>query len=51
MHFTEFALKSRDYYRENAVVVTRWVNIDGSSLLDWRDGQQTVLLEVLLWRG
>lgn len=49
---TEF-VKSRDYHREKAVMVTRWVNIDGSinSSLEWRDQNQTVLLEVLLWRG
>ncbi|MCC7573767.1 MAG: hypothetical protein KO464_10390 [Candidatus Methanofastidiosum sp.] len=42
-----------DYHRENAVVVTRWVNIDnrigiGSLPADTRN--QTVLLEVILWR-
>jgi hypothetical protein len=44
-----------NYNRENAVTVTRWVNVDntsGSAIglgLDQRN--QTVLLEVLLWRG
>ena len=49
-----FFTNSQDYYRENAVKVTRWVNIDNTlntsvSGLDQRS--QTVLLEVLLWRG
>ncbi len=46
-----------EYHRENAVKVTRWVNIDNSAgnwtLMDPRMDRriQTVLLEVLLWRG
>jgi hypothetical protein len=46
--------KTGDYYRENAVKVTRWVNIDGSITkipADLEPRKQTVLLEVLLWRG
>lgn len=41
-----------EYYRENAVVVTRWVNVDNTSPnLPGADGrEQTVLLEVVLWR-
>ncbi len=43
------------YYRENAVVVTRWVNIQNGDILqgidsDFRTAPQTVLLEVTLWR-
>jgi hypothetical protein len=41
------------YNREHAVTVTRWVNIDNTGNtqpgLDLRE--QSVLLEVLLWRG
>jgi hypothetical protein len=33
-----------DYFRENAVKVSRWVRIEGTP-------NQTVLLEVLLWRS
>ncbi|MCQ8893959.1 MAG: hypothetical protein NQU46_04940 [Methanolinea sp.] len=43
---------TRDYSRERAVKVTRWVNVNdnhSNSHLDNRN--QTVLLEVLLWRG
>ena len=48
--------KSRDYNRENAVKVTRWVNINGASPnlpsdLNLGGQNHTVLLEVLLWRG
>ena len=43
--------KTQDYYRENAVVVSRWVNIDGSTIEGLGAEPQTVLLEVLLWRG
>ena len=39
--FTE----TRHPYRENAVKVTRWANVD------MMGRNQTVLLEVLLWRG
>jgi hypothetical protein len=43
-----------EYNRENAVKVTRWVNINNSAGhlagLD-TNRNQTVLLEVLLWRG
>jgi hypothetical protein len=42
---------SQDYYRENAVVVTRWVNIKDGHLFGGEARPQTVLLEVLLWRG
>jgi hypothetical protein len=42
------------YHRENAVKVTRWVYIDGTLPLpnypDLDTRNQTVLLEVLLWR-
>lgn len=40
-------------YRENAVVVTRWVNIDNTAdfLIKADDRTQSVLLEVILWRG
>ncbi len=43
------------YYRENAVVVTRWVNIQKGDVLHGieskaRTAPQTVLLEVTLWR-
>jgi hypothetical protein len=47
--------QSDEYYNENAVTVSQWVNVDNSSGsatglgLDRRN--QTVLLEVLLWRG
>lgn len=40
------------YYRENAVKVNRWVHVNpnsGHPFLNSRN--QTVLLEVLLWRG
>jgi len=44
---------TNDYHRERAVKVTRWVNVDNRAgiihPLDHRI--QTVLLEVLLWRG
>lgn len=44
--------RTHDYNRERAVMVTRWINIDNSlgtvPGLDTR--QQSVLLEVLLWR-
>jgi len=43
-----------EYYRENAVVVTRWVNIDETHSLTDQDTDsrdQTVLLEVVLWRA
>jgi hypothetical protein len=43
--------KSRNYNRENAVRVTRWVNIDDGSSFGGESRPQTVLLEVLLWRG
>ena len=52
---TEEFVRTHDYNRERAVVVSRWVNIDTSTSnpypgkLDSRE--QTVLLEVLLWRG
>jgi len=41
------------YNRERAVKVTRWVNIDNSlgGISDLDTRPQTVLLEVLLWRG
>lgn len=40
------------YYRENAVVVTRWVNIQSGDINTdpARKVPQTVLLEVTLWR-
>jgi hypothetical protein len=41
------------YYRENAVMVSRWVylpNFNNVSQPDMRSGNQSVLLEVLLWR-
>jgi hypothetical protein len=44
-------VNSQDYYRENAVVVTRWVNIEDGSSFGGGSWPQTVLLEVLLWRG
>jgi hypothetical protein len=42
-----------EYHRENAVVVTRWVNIDNTAgyLMEADNREQTVLLEVILWRG
>lgn len=45
--------QSNDYNRERAVKVTRWVNIDNSlgGISDLDARPQTVLLEVLLWRG
>lgn len=44
--------KTRDYSRERAVKVTRWVNVDYENVgLPLNHGNQTVLLEVLLWRG
>lgn len=52
---TNYFNGTRDYNRERAVMVTRWVNIDntggtitGIPGIDSRE--QTVLLEVLLWR-
>lgn len=38
------------YYRQNSVKITRWVNIPDSVKPDQRSGYQTVLLEVLIWR-
>jgi hypothetical protein len=41
------------YYRENAVKVSRWVylpDFNNTSQPDMRSGNQSVLLEVLLWR-
>jgi hypothetical protein len=43
--------KTHDYNRERAVMVTRWVNVDGDMIDELEDREQTVLLEVLLWRG
>jgi len=45
--------QTNDYNRERAVKVTRWVNIDNSlgGISDLDARPQTVLLEVLLWRG
>ncbi len=43
--------KTGDYYNENAVKVTRWVNIENSSINGYQSENGTVLLEVLLWRG
>ncbi|MEI6842836.1 MAG: hypothetical protein WCK53_16325 [Methanomicrobiales archaeon] len=37
-------------YRENAVVVTRWVNTKTGAINPTRNEPQTVLLEVTLWR-
>lgn len=48
---THFFSKTHDYNRERAVMVTRWVNVDGTLITDLDDRYQTVLLEVLLWRG
>lgn len=51
---SEFFAKTRDYNRENAVRVTKWVNVNGTEALApsyLPDRNQTVLLEVLLWRG
>lgn len=49
---TKYFNRTHDYNRERAVMVSRWVNVDNSlgtvSGLDTR--QQSVLLEVLLWR-
>ncbi len=50
-----FYFSGYPYYRENAVVVTRWVNIQDSANLhiaypDVRDEPQTMLLEVTMWR-
>jgi hypothetical protein len=36
------------YYRENAVKVTQWVNVDSSAT---QLSDKVVLVEVLLWRG
>jgi|WetSurMetagenome_2_1015567.scaffolds.fasta_scaffold662938_1 hypothetical protein len=41
----------QEYYREDAVTVTRWVNIKDGSSFGGGSYPQTVLLEVLLWRG
>jgi hypothetical protein len=41
------------YYHESAVMVSRWVYLpgfDNTTHLDMRSGNQSVLLEVLLWR-
>jgi hypothetical protein len=46
-----FFTESRHNNRENAVKVTRWVNIDDGSWFGGEPRNQTVLLEVLLWRG
>ena len=50
------AFAGSEYNRENAVKVTRWINIDNTVSNPNRDPslddrKQTVLLEVLLWRG
>lgn len=43
---------TRDYSRERAVKITRWVNIDDKHTNPHLEARnQTVLLEVLLWRG
>lgn len=39
-----------EYYNENAVTVSRWVNINNGSWFG-ESREQSVLLEVLLWRG
>jgi hypothetical protein len=41
----------QEYYREDAVTVTRWVNIEDGWSFGGGSYPQTVLLEVLLWRG
>ena len=45
--------QSDEYYNENAVTVSRWVNVDNSAATNPNlpPKKQTVLLEVLLWRG
>lgn len=50
---TQYFYKTHDYNRERAVMVTRWVNIDnsGGTISGPDTREQTVLLEVLLWRG
>lgn len=48
---TFFFNGTHDYNRERAVKVTRWVNVDGSTTPFLEPRDQTVLLEVLLWRG
>lgn len=51
-----FIFNASPYYRENAVKVSRWVylpyfnNTYYPEQSDMRSGNQTVLLEVLLWR-
>jgi len=37
--------------RENAVRVTRWVQLEDRSISGMRSGHQAVLVEVLLWRA
>lgn len=47
---TRYFSKTHDYNRERAVMVTRWVNVDGAKTTFLEPRNQTVLLEVLLWR-
>jgi hypothetical protein len=46
-------LQNTPYFRENAVKVTQWVNIDLPNATDYLKNNQTkiVLAEVLIWRG
>jgi hypothetical protein len=50
--FSSSSGKDGNYNRENAVMVSRWVNIGppGTNHSDLDNRPQTVLLEVLLWR-
>lgn len=47
-----YSFSGSQYYRQNSVKVTRWVGIPDavSAVSDMRSGDQTVLLEVLIWR-
>jgi hypothetical protein len=47
------AFDEHPYYHEHAVTVSRWVylpNFNTAKYTDMRSGNQSVLLEVLLWR-
>jgi hypothetical protein len=53
--YTYYEPAGYDYYRENAVVVSRWIYLEYKPLSDpspnMDSGEQMVLMEVLLWRG
>jgi hypothetical protein len=54
--YTYYEPPGYDYYRENAVKVSRWIYLEdypsvGSPDMDMDSGPQIVLMEVLLWRA